>query len=98
VNRKHITENPKKVFHSFRHNVADGLKQAGVTETVLTKILGHAHGTITNQRYSNEYMPKVVLEEIRKLDYGVWNDCCGIVTTKNREYSASGLCLGRGSA
>lgn len=29
-NRKHVTDDPLKVFHSFRHTVADNLKQKGI--------------------------------------------------------------------
>lgn len=68
-NRKHITEDPRKVFHSFRHTVADTLKQTGVAEGVIAEILGHANSSITTGRYGKRYRPKVLLEALNKLDY-----------------------------
>jgi integrase len=68
-NRKHITQDPKKVFHSFRHTVADTLKQKGVPEGVIAEILGHANGSITTGRYGKRFRPGVLLEALKKLDY-----------------------------
>lgn len=68
-NRKHVTTDPKKVFHSFRHLVADTLKQAGVEEGVIAEILGHANQSITTGRYGKRYRPSVLLEALRMLDY-----------------------------
>lgn len=68
-NRKYITQDPKKVFHSFRHTVADTLKQKGVPEGVIAEILGHANQSITTGRYGKRFRPKVLLEALEKLDY-----------------------------
>jgi integrase len=70
-NRKHVTQDPKKVFHSFRHLVADTLKQAGVTESVIAEILGHANQSITTGRYGKRFKPEVLLEALMLLDYKV---------------------------
>ena len=70
-NDKHITDNPKKVFHSLRHTVINSLKQQGVPETIIGEIVGHAHESITTGRYGKEYRPKVLLEALKKLDYGI---------------------------
>jgi integrase len=40
-NRKHITQDPLKCFHSFRHYAADYLKQNGFQEVLIAEILGH---------------------------------------------------------
>lgn len=69
-NRQFVTDDLKKVFHSFRHTVADTLKQAGVQESVISEILGHTHKSITTGRYGKRYQPSVLLEAIVKLDYG----------------------------
>jgi len=69
-NRSHVTKDPKKVFHSMRHTVADTLKQAGIPEVVISEILGHTHMNITSGRYGKRYQPKVLLEALAKLDYG----------------------------
>lgn len=68
-NRKYITQDPKKVFHSFRHTVADTLKQKGVPEGVIAEILGHANGSITTGRYGKRYRPGVLLEALKKLEF-----------------------------
>jgi integrase len=70
-NRKHITKDPKKVFHSFRHTVADTLKQKGVPEGVIAEILGHANQSITTGRYGKRFRPEILLEALKKLEYGV---------------------------
>lgn len=68
-NRKYVTEDPLKVFHSFRHLVADTLKQACVAEGVIAEILGHANQSITTGRYGKRYRPAILLEALKKLDY-----------------------------
>lgn len=68
-NRKYVTTDPLKVFHSFRHTVANTLKQAGVAESVIAEILGHANSSITTGRYGKRYRPSVLLEALMKLDY-----------------------------
>jgi integrase len=69
-NRKHVTLDPKKNFHSFRHTVANTLKQAGVVEGVIAEILGHSNGkSITMGRYGKRYRPKVLLESLVRLEY-----------------------------
>lgn len=70
-NRKHITEDKAKVFHSFRHVVADTLKQAGVLEIIISELLGHANDSLTMSRYGKRYQPKVLLEALMHLDYGI---------------------------
>lgn len=67
-NRKYITQDPKKVFHSFRHTVADTLKQKGVAEGVIAEILGHANQSITTGRYGKRYRPAMLLEALGKLN------------------------------
>ena len=70
-NRKYVTVHPKRVFHSFRHALADRLKQAGVQEALIAEILGHTIESETFGRYGKRFQPKVLLEALMKLDYGV---------------------------
>jgi integrase len=70
-NREYVSEDAKKVFHSMRHTVADTLKQKGVPEGVIAEILGHAHACITSSRYGKRYQPKVLLDALMQLDYGI---------------------------
>lgn len=71
INRQYITEDKTQVFHSLRHNFTNGLKQAGVQEQQIGELVGHKSGSITMERYGKKYEPKVLLEVIKKLDYGL---------------------------
>jgi len=70
-NREYVTKDKAKVFHSFRHTVADTLKQEGVQEVVIAEIMGHANDSMTMSRYGKRYQPKVLLDALMHLDYGV---------------------------
>ncbi|WP_318248641.1 site-specific integrase [Geomonas subterranea] len=72
-NREYVTDDPKKVFHSFRHLVTDTLKQAGVQDSLIAEMIGHSHGShsMTMSRYGKRYQPKLLLETIVLLDYGI---------------------------
>lgn len=61
----------KKVFHSFRHGVADALKQAGVEEVLAGELLGHDNPNVSYGRYGKSLRPAVLLEMLRKIDFGV---------------------------
>ncbi len=68
-NRKHISKDPLKCFHSFRHTVANTLKQLGIQDVLISELLGHANDSITTGRYGKRYKPQVLLEAVSKLDY-----------------------------
>jgi integrase len=70
-NRTYITTDKGKVFHSLRHVVADTLKQSGIQEIIISEILGHANDSLTMSRYGKRYQPKVLLEAMQFLDYGI---------------------------
>jgi integrase len=69
-NRKHVTLDPLKSFHSLRHTFADTLKQQGEQETLISELMGHVNGNITTGRYGKRYKPGLLLQTIGKLDYG----------------------------
>lgn len=50
----------KKDFHSFRHTLADHLKQKGVAESLVGGLLGHQAGGITFNRYGKDFRPDVL--------------------------------------
>ena len=60
----------KKDFHSFRHTLADDLKQQGVAESHIAGILGHSTGGITFGRYGKDYTPEALAPVIEMLG---WN-------------------------
>jgi integrase len=68
-NRKYVTTDPLKTFHSFRHTVANHLKQKDVQESQIAELLGHTQDSITMSRYGKRYQPKVLLDALMKLDY-----------------------------
>jgi integrase len=42
-----------KVFHSFRHYVISQLKRSGVGIDIIQDLVGHLHGNVTQDRYSD---------------------------------------------
>ncbi|XKY14922.1 site-specific integrase [Stutzerimonas stutzeri] len=55
----------RKDFHSFRHTLADHLKQKGVTESLVAGLLGHQAGGITFGRYGKDYRPETLLPVVQ---------------------------------
>ncbi len=70
-NKRHVTEDGRYVFHSFRHNFVNGLKQLGVQEQIIAELAGHSRGSVTMETYGKEYEPRVLYEALQKLDYGI---------------------------
>ena len=68
-NRRYITQDPKKTFHSIRHSVANELKQLKVPGEVISELLGHKVDSITMNRYGKRYRPEVLLEAIEQLPW-----------------------------
>lgn len=68
-NRKHVTTDPLKTFHSLRHTFADTLKQQGVQEALISELMGHANDSITTGRYGKRYRPQILLEVVTNLRY-----------------------------
>lgn len=62
---------PKLTFHSFRHTVADTLKQASVDENIINAIMGHTGGSLSITRYGKDYKPGILLAAIEKLDFEI---------------------------
>jgi integrase len=61
-----------KVFHSFRHGLADALKQTGVVDPlIMAELEGHAVKGETLGRYAKRYPASKLLEAIKLLDFGV---------------------------
>lgn len=70
-NKRHVTADGRYVFHSLRHNFANGLKQQGIQEQVIAELVGHSRGSITMETYGKEYEPRLLFEALQKLDYGI---------------------------
>jgi integrase len=62
----------KKVFHSFRHNVQDNLKQQLISESLVDELAGHVVEGLSYGRYGKQYrVPVLYKEAVLKLDYGI---------------------------
>lgn len=71
LNRKYVTDNPRKVFHSFRHGFANALKQNAVRSEVISELLGHAHGSITLDRYGKPLGVKMLFDAVKTIKFPV---------------------------
>ncbi|BBA68605.1 site-specific integrase [Geobacter sulfurreducens] len=70
-NRKHISKDRRKCFHSLRHTFTDTLKQAGVQEVQIAELVGHVNENMTTGRYGKRYKPEVLRATLLKLEYGI---------------------------
>ena len=57
-----------KDFHSFRHTVADQLKQQGVSESLAGALLGHTSGGITFGRYGKDFQPEILVKIVELIE------------------------------
>ncbi|MDP4532513.1 tyrosine-type recombinase/integrase [Marinobacter salarius] len=72
----------RKDFHSFRHTVADELKQAGISESLIAALLGHTSGGITYNRYGKDYAPGLLLPVVNLLSFdGIGSSGLRLATT-----------------
>ena len=62
----------KKVFHSFRHNVQDNLKQLLISESLVDELVGHVIQGESRGRYGKPFrVPLLYKEAVLKLNYGI---------------------------
>jgi integrase len=72
INRASVTEEPRKVFHSLRHSFVDFFKQAGTPEAIIAEMVGHSNEkSMTMGRYGKRYQPRVLLDTLVLLNYGI---------------------------
>jgi integrase len=70
--KRYGVKTAKKAFHSFRHTVADHLKQKDVRDSYIAQLEGHKEKSITMGRYGKRYdMKKLYKKTILKLDFGI---------------------------
>lgn len=62
-------EDRKKVFHSFRHTFATGLKHALVSEEIAGVLLGHKNSSMSYGRYGKSYPVNVLKNAIDQLKF-----------------------------
>jgi integrase len=60
--------NPKKTFHSFRHTLIDELRDAGVQDSLIKRIVGHEDSSVTFGIYGSRMPLKAMLEALEHID------------------------------
>ena len=68
-NRQYVTDNPKKVPYSFRHNFTNSLKQNKVQRELADELTGHAVQGETYGRYGKQFNVKAKYEAVKKVKY-----------------------------
>ena len=65
-----IERNGKKTFHSLRHHFATLLDHAGLQETLVCQLMGHARGeSESSKRYRKDRPPQQLLQAIAVISY-----------------------------
>ncbi|MCL2908549.1 site-specific integrase [Shewanella aquimarina] len=60
----------RDTLHGIRHAVATQLKHKEYSSDLVAGLLGHAHGSITFDRYGKEYKVENMLKLVKALDWG----------------------------
>lgn len=60
-----------KVFHSFRHNVVDFLKQVGVAKEKIAALVGHEDESVTFGRYGKDFSVPVMADVVGNLNFQI---------------------------
>lgn len=63
---REITD-PKKTFHSFRHTLIDELRDAGVQEYLIKRIVGHEDSSVTSGVYGSRTPLKAMMEALQHI-------------------------------
>jgi integrase len=58
---------PKKTFHSFRHTFIDELRDAGVQDSLIKRMVGHEDSSVTFGIYGSRTPVKAMLEAIQHI-------------------------------
>lgn len=64
--RQGVTDS-RKTFHSFRHTLIDDLRDAGVQDSLIKRIVGHEDGAVTFSIYGSRSPLKAMLNAIRHI-------------------------------
>ncbi len=68
-NRKYISTDPLKTFHSLRHSLINELKQAGIAVELISELVGHHVNSVTMARYGKKYRTELLLEALKQLPW-----------------------------
>lgn len=59
---------PRKTFHSFRHSFIDDLRDAGVQDSLIKRMVGHEDGSVTFGIYGSRTPIKAMAEALRHIN------------------------------
>lgn len=59
--------NPKKTFHSFRHTLIDDLRDAGVQDSLIKRIVGHEDSAVTFSVYGSRTPLKAMQDALQHI-------------------------------
>lgn len=60
--------NPRKTFHSFRHTFIDDLRDAGVQDSLIKRMVGHEDSSVTFGIYGSRTPIKAMAEALRHIE------------------------------
>ncbi|MCJ8337716.1 MAG: site-specific integrase [Pseudomonadales bacterium] len=66
---KHMGLEKGKTFHSYRHTMADKLRDQGAQDYVIKRILGHATQSETHDRYGSNKNVSLLAKAINRMSY-----------------------------
>ena len=58
---------PRKTLHSFRHTLIDDLRDAGVQDSLVKRLVGHEDGAVTFSIYGSRSPLTTMIEALRKI-------------------------------
>ena len=70
-NRKYVTEDQRKSFHSTRHAFRDELKQLRIDNDVAAEIVGHEYEEGEAGTYTDSFLLQIKLEALQQVNYGL---------------------------
>lgn len=65
--KKGITD-LRKTFHSFRHTLIDDLRDAGVQDSLIKRIVGHEDGAVTFSIYGSRSPLNAMAEALQRIE------------------------------
>jgi len=70
--RRNVTDNPKKVLYSLRHNFATACDRAEIPNTARTQLMGHSSSQSNDQghiTYISERLAHELLNQLKRVDF-----------------------------
>ena len=62
-----VKPDTRRTFHSFRHTLIDNLRDAGVQDSLIKRIVGHEDGSVTFSVYGSRSPLKAMIEAMSQV-------------------------------